>query len=78
MFSAKMLEFPAFLNRFQTDFHCCEYLKDTKFTCLLAGLSGEALTAIEGNFVAYYPHAVKLLNLGTIVQEHLKAFWDVK
>ncbi|KRY32080.1 hypothetical protein T01_2042 [Trichinella spiralis] len=78
--SAKTLEFPAFWNRFQADVYCCEDLKNTKFTCLLAGLSADALTAIEGmsNSVAYYPHAVKLLNSGTIVQEHLKAFWDQK
>ncbi|KRY49289.1 hypothetical protein T03_12743 [Trichinella britovi] len=42
---SKMIEFPAFLNHFQADVYCCEDLKDTKFSCLLAGLSGDALTA---------------------------------
>ncbi|KAL1235315.1 Protein STRICTOSIDINE SYNTHASE-LIKE [Trichinella spiralis] len=67
VFSGKVLEFPAFWDRFQGCVHSRTDLDDaSKFSYLPSSLSGEALAA------------VRFGRTDAIVREHVKAIWNVK
>ncbi|KRY66176.1 hypothetical protein T4A_9784 [Trichinella pseudospiralis] len=76
--SGKVLDFPAFWDRFQGSVHSWIDLDDaSKFAYLLSSLSGEALAAVEGmqSSGENYSHAIKLLQSrfrpkDAIVREH--------
>ncbi|KRX13565.1 hypothetical protein T07_1928 [Trichinella nelsoni] len=86
VFSGKVLEFPAFWDRFQGCVHNRTDLDEaSKFSYLLSSLSREALAAVEGipSSSANYSHAMELLQVrfghtDVIVREHVKAIWNAK
>ncbi|KRX18468.1 hypothetical protein T07_15037 [Trichinella nelsoni] len=86
VFSGKVLEFPAFWDRFQGCVHSRTDLDDaSKFSYLPSSLSGEALAAVERipSSDANYSHAMELLQIrfgrtDAIVREHVKAIWNAK
>ncbi|KRZ74965.1 hypothetical protein T10_5193 [Trichinella papuae] len=67
VFSGKVIDFPAFWDRFQGSVHSRTDLDDTsKFAYLLSSLSGEALAASRFG------------RKDAIVREHVKAIWNAK
>ncbi|KRZ54802.1 hypothetical protein T02_2933 [Trichinella nativa] len=86
VFAGKVLEFPAFWDRFQGCVHSRTDLDDaSKFSYLPSSLNGEALAAVERipSSDANYSHAMELFQVrfgrrDAIVREHVMAIWNAK